>query len=164
MDSLPMIGIRHVFIVVLALFVSPGCDTQGQQDDFAEEASRPPSNYSHTDEGGTELSPDNDDWRTSPTYAGKVSVRPAYPNPVDAGEFVTVPITVTAFGSVRAPLHVETMRDDRLFRLDQIDQATDPGSYVFTFSAASFGRKGLNRVYIFDGVGEIVSYGDIMVQ
>ncbi len=159
-----MIDILRVLVVILLVFLAAGCDTTSQQDDFAEDASSPPSGYSRTDESGVEVEADNDDWRTSPVYAGKVSVRPAYPNPVSAGEFVTVPVTITAFGTVYAPLQLETLRDGRLITLDQIDQAADPGAYVFTFSAAQFGVRGLHRVFIFDGVGEIVSYGDIMVN
>lgn len=159
-----MIGIRQVIVAAAVLLTFAACDTQEQQDEFAEQASRPPSDFARTDEGGEVLAEDEDDWRTAPIYAGQISVRPAYPNPAAPSEFVTIPVTVTSFGEVRAPLHAETLRDDRLYELSHIDQAADPGAFVFNFSAAEFGSRGLHRVYIFDGVGEIVSYGDVMVE
>lgn len=141
-----------------------GCDTHEQQDEFADDASGPPANYTQTDEGGAEGDIDEDDWRTAPIYAGEISIGAAFPNPVSADGFVTIPVTVTAFNTVSAPLRLETPRDGRLFRLDQLDQAADPGAYVFTFSAGTFTSRGLHRVFIFDGLGELVSYGDILVD
>lgn len=158
--------VRASIAVVLsvALLGLAACDSQGQQDEFAEDASAPPRGFVRTEDGSEIISEDLDDWRTAPVYAGRISIRPAYPNPVEVDDFVTIEFNITAFGSVRAPLHLRAVRDGRLVSLESIDEAADPGSYAFTFSAALLGRSGLHRVYIFDSGGEIVSYGDVMVQ
>lgn len=156
--------IRTLICLIAALGLFAACDSQGQQDEFAEDASAMPEGFVRTEDGTEITSEDLDDWRTSPVYAGKISVRPAYPNPAAVEDFVTIPFSVTAFGAVRAPIRLETIRDGRLVRLEALDRAGDPGAYAFTFSAARLGRTGLHRVFLFDGGGEIVSYGDIMVE
>lgn len=143
-----------------------GCDSQGAQDDFARDASAAPSGFVRTDDGTEILADDLDDWRTAPIYAGKISIRPAYPNPAAVDDFVTVPFSVTAFNEIVAPVQLKAVRDaDRsLLALDSIDRAADPGTYAFTFSAARLGSTGLHRLFIFDAAGELVSYGDLMVE
>ncbi len=153
-----------ISVALSALLTLAACDSVGQQDQFADDASAPPSGFVRTEDGREIISDDLDDWRTAPIYAGKISVQPAFPNPAAVEDFVTVELNVTAFGAVRAPLRLETLRDGRLVQLGSIDNAGDTGFHAFTFSAALFGRTGLHRAFIFDGGGEIVSYGDIMVE
>lgn len=163
-DPIVQLRLPIIPVCIAVLLLVVGCDSHGQQDEFAEDASAPPSGFVQTVDGTEIISDDLDDWRTAPVYAGKISVRPAFPNPVKVEDFVTVPFSVTAFGAVRAPLRLEVLRDGRLVNLESIDRAGDPGSYAFTFSAARLGRTGLHRLFFFDGGGELVSYGDVMVQ
>lgn len=159
-------GRLKLVVVLLAMVIASGCDTMGEQDKFANDASASPSGFARTEDGTEILDDDLDDWRTAPLYAGKVSIRPAFPNPVELGDFATVPFSVTAFNSVRAPVQLKARRegDGALITLESIDHAGDPGSYAFTFSAARLGRTGLHRLFIFDAAGELMSYGDLMVQ
>lgn len=152
--------------ILVALLFAFGCDTTGQQDEFAIDASAAPSGFARTEDGSEILDDDLDDWRTAPLYAGKVSIRPAFPNPAAVEEFATVPFSVTAFNSVRAPVQLKARRegDGALITLESIDRAGDPGSYAFTFSVARLGRTGLHRLFMFDAAGELVSYGDLMVE
>lgn len=152
-------------MIVILVAVS-ACDTQGEQDDFARDASAPPSGFVRTTDGAEIIDDDLDDWRTAPVYAGRISFRPAYPNPASIDDFVTVPFSVTAFQEVAAPLQIKTVREsDRLLiTLETVEEAADPGSYAFTFSAARVGSTGLKRLYIFDAAGELVSYGDLMIE
>jgi len=156
----------RILTVAASLFIASGCDSQGQQDEFASEASATPSGFVRTVDGTEILDDDLDDWRTAPIYAGKVSVRPAYPNPAAVQDFATVPFSVTAFNAVVAPVQLKARRDGNgpLITLETIDRAGDPGSYAMTFSAARLGRTGLHRLFLFDAAGELVSYGDLMVQ
>jgi hypothetical protein len=140
------------------------CDTTSRQDEFAEEASDMPAGFAQTNVGGDIISDDKDDWRTAPVFGGKISLRPAYPNPVQVEGFVTVPLTITAFRAVQAPLTLKVPRDGLLFTLDVIDQAAEPGAYIFQFAAAHIGTRGLRRLFVFDGTGELVSYGDVQVE
>ncbi len=156
--------LRRSLTLVLALLVGAGCDTQEQQRDFADEAFSPPAGFVRTDQDGRILSDDKDDWRTAPLYVGRVFVEPAFPNPT-AGQFVTIPVSVREFNAVPGGLQLSS-RDDtnRFVLLDEIPEARDPGAYVFTFNPLTLGRRGLVRVFIFDGQGELVSYGDLFVE
>lgn len=148
----------------LLVIMVAGCDTHNQQDEFADQATAPPVGYTQTDESGRVVTEDADDWRTAPLFRGKVRVDPAYPNPTPVN-FVTIPVSVNAFDTIRGGLAVWGYNTSgRFIRLDELPEASSPGVYIFSFSVALFGKAGLQRVFIFDGAGEIVSYGDILVQ
>lgn len=127
-------------------------------------ASETPNGFARTDSQGTILDDDEDDWRVAPIYGGKVRVDPAYPNPATI-DFVTIPVTVLEFNSVQGGLSIRGRDASGTLRtLDDILDATDPGAYIFRFSPALLARSGLVRLFIFDRLGELVSYGDLMVQ
>ena len=136
------------------------------QDSFADEAGRAPQGFTETSVEGEVLVDDADDWRTSPVYRGRITVDPAYPNPVSA-HFVTVSLTVIDFEAIGGggfSLRAYDADGTRLIALDQPIAVQGPGAYSFTFSPGLLSTKGLHRVFIFDLNGEIVSYGDVMVQ
>lgn len=150
-------------VLAVAVFVG-ACDTHNQQDEFADRASATPSGYTNTGDGGQVISEDEDDWRTAPLFVGKVRVDPAYPNPVST-DFVTIPFTVLDFNAIRGGLEVRGFDSSgRFIVLDTEPGANNPGAYIFSFTPALLGRTGLHRLFIFDGFGEIVSYGDLLVQ
>lgn len=152
-----------VLTVCWASLLFTGCDTQERQSEFAEAASLPASGYARTDADGIVQDDDLDDWRTAPVYGGKVRFDPAYPNPA-AGGFVTLPVTILEFNAVQGGLVLRARdADGRLRTMDDLLQTTDPGVYVFTFAPTILARTGLIRVYVFDRLGEIVSYGDVQL-
>ena len=148
---------------VLAI-VSAGCDTQENTEAYVAAASREPVGYTKTDTQGTVTTEDQDDWRTAPIFIGKVRIDPAWPNPT-RGTIVTIPVSVLEFEAVRGGLVLRT-RDPsgRLSILDEIPDATSPGAYVFQFTPALIGRTGLVRLFVLDRFGELVSYGDLLLE
>ena len=149
----------------MLIFVLAGCDNQGAQEDFISEAGLAPSDITRILDnsfGGTICSEDADDWRTSPVYNGIVLVeRPASPNPA-GGTLVTITIRVLQFDRVRGSLALRAFgAGNTLISLDTIIDASSPGEYVFQFSPSLLSENGLHRVFIFDAVGELISYGDI---
>jgi len=140
------------------------CDSQGQQNDFEKEADLPPKGFTTTDENGQVVTEDKDDWRTSPFFLGKILVEPAFPNPTN-GEVVNVTFNVLEFDAVGNRM-VLRGRDPngRLSLLDEIENASEPGAHTFRFAPGLLGQKGLHRLFIFDTVGDLVSYGDLMLQ
>lgn len=153
---------RALLLCLVVLFA--GCDGQRLQEDFADAASRPAEGITRTDEAGRIVSEDEDDWRTAPLFLGKVRVDPAYPNPVST-QFVTIPFVILDFNAIRGGVVLRAFDANRRFIfLDSEEQATQPGSYILSFSPGLLGRKGLHRLYLFDGVGEIISYGDLELQ
>jgi hypothetical protein len=165
--------ISKLSVVLLVVTVSGGCDSQEAQREFEADANLPPSGIAVTDENGTILQDDPDDWRTSPAFAGVVRFEPAYANPT-AGNLVTVPVVVQQFNALPGGLELRGFDDtDRLVLLDDLPQATQPGSYTFVFSPSQFSVsgnlssiRGLHRVFVFGilGSSEVVSYGDIQVD
>lgn len=148
---------------VVLLVVLFGCDSQELQDQFAREASRPPSGITETTIDGEILSRDDDDWRTAPVYRGVLNVTPAFPNP-SAGDQIHIPVSVTEFGRVAGGFMLRAYRGTTLVTLGNPVTQTDPGIHVLRFSPGELATKGLHRVYIFDLASELVSYGDIMIQ
>jgi hypothetical protein len=154
-----------IALILLVASVSAGCDSQEKQDDFALQASRAPNGFTATDQGGDILSEDEDDWRMSPFYFGKVRVSPVYPNPGRV-DFVTVPINILQFdiGAGGFSLRAYEEGSSQLILLDRLLTVNGPGGYIMRFSPAILGREGLVRIFVFDGMNEIVSYGDLMIQ
>lgn len=158
------IPILWCFALLLAAF-NAGCDAQQQQDDFVSAAGAPASGITRILDnsfGGTICSEDEDDWRTSPVYNGIVLVeRGATPNPASS-TLVTINIRVLQFDRVRGSLSLRSFGSGNTFLfLDTIIDASAPGDYVFQFNSSLLTENGLHRVFIFDGVGELVSYGDV---
>ncbi len=147
--------------------VAWGCDTQARQDEFADQAGRAPDGYTETTLDAETLVEDPDDWRTSPLYRGRVTVDPAFPNPVSVTN-VTIPLTIIGFDAVqggRLTLRAYGADGRTLISLTPEPLIlSGPGGYEFEFSPGLLTTKGLHRVFIFDAAGEIVSYGDVMVQ
>ena len=162
-QTLPFSTVLCLAVVFAILLGS--CDAQGAQDDFVTEAGVPASGITKIlDEtfGGTICSEDPDDWRTSPVYNGIVLVeRGATPNPASSA-LVTINIRVLQFDRVRGSLSLRSFGNGNTFIfLDTILDASSPGDYVFQFNSSLLSENGLHRVFIFDGVGELVSYGDV---
>ncbi|MBT4603538.1 MAG: hypothetical protein HOC28_10410 [Bacteroidetes Order II. Incertae sedis bacterium] len=78
---------------------------------------------------------------------------------------MTIPVTILEFNSIQGGLSLRA-RDasGNLRTLDDILDSSDPGAYIFRFSPALLARTGLIRLFIFDRLGELVSYGDLMVE
>ena len=152
---------KRTLPILLAVLALTGCDTQKAINQFEDEAALTPSGFTSTDRDGVVLSQDDDDWRTSPGFFGKVRVDPAYPNPAPTG-LVTVPVSVLEFNAVGGGLILRA-RDSsgRLVAVDEIPDASDPGGYIFQFTPAILARSGLIRLFVLDRIGNLVSYGDI---
>ncbi|GIV61572.1 hypothetical protein GQ464_001375 [Rhodocaloribacter litoris] len=143
------------------------CDTQrDEQEAFVAMAERSPEGFARTDAAGNILQDDPDDWRTAPFFAGKISFRPPYPNPT-RGEPVTLPFVTLEFNAVSNRMVLRT-RDPadprRLLLLAEVNNAAETGGHEFRFSPIQIGVTGLHRLFVFDATGELVTYGDVMLE
>ena len=80
--------LRLCCILLLLLLA---CDAGEDQDDFENQAFSEPNGFTRTNASGEIQSEDDDDWRISPAYFGRVVIDPAFPNPVPSGETVSIP-------------------------------------------------------------------------
>lgn len=141
-----------------------GCDSQDLQREFEEASTLPPAGYTETTDRGEVLSADADDWRVGPAFASNLTVDPAFPNPVSAQE-VVIPVTVRFSGAIQGGLVLRAIDSTNRFQvLDQLFEASSPGAYVLRFNPIVLGRTGLVRLFIFDGTGALISYGDVLVE
>ncbi len=161
----PTVPIAAFLFAFLLAIVSSGCDTQGAQSDFIDEAGLPPSGITMILDntfGGTVCSVDDDDWRTSPVYNGTILIeRGATPNPASSA-LVTISVRILQFDRVRGSLTLRAFgAGETLMFLDTLLETSAPGEYLLQFNSSLLQENGLHRLFIFDGVGELVSYGDI---
>ncbi len=155
---------RGAVPLLLAALCLGACDGVAEQEEFRNQAFVAPSGITQTDQSGTVLSRDEDDWRVSPIYFERVVIDPAFPNPVPAGATVSIPIRVRLTDSVQGGLDLVSYDINRIPRLlDRVRDARNPGAYVFRFDPAVIGLTGIIRVYIIDSAGGLVSYGDLQV-
>ena len=165
---------RFLFLtLLLTAFLISSCDT-GAQEAFRTAASAIPTAFTQTNSGGSIIGEkDSDDWRTAPFFIGLIRFEPAYPNPSkENSRYITIDYTITATDSIYGALSLRGYNDQGAFVLldDQINP-TLPGTYSFHFDVSQLSASGaitplrnkLHRIFVFSG-GEIVSYGDLMVE
>jgi len=155
----------QVMIMLTMILWLCACDSSEDQDTFENQAFLVPSGYTRTSHNGTVESIDEDDWRVSPAYVGRIIVDPAFPNPVPSGESVAIPVRIRFSDSVEGGLELTTYDSNGIpRRLDSLPNASDTGSYVFRFMPRVLVLQGLVRVYIVDTRGRLVSYGDLLTN
>lgn len=167
---------RIAALLLVTLLLS-ACGTSDAQRDFEDEAAGPPQGITRTDADGNVIGePDPADWRTGPLFTG-VAVDPIYPNPAsnDFGGNVRLVVTAPFSGTLRG--QVVLFATNRratgpfLVRLADVPANAFPGSAVLAFNLADFraglglaDARGLYRLYLQDGTGRLVSYGDFQVE
>lgn len=157
--------------MTLILLLS-ACGQTDEQRQFERDALSAPDGYTETNSTGEILENDPDDWRVAPFFQGLVEVNPAYPNPVQTTDRVNIEFTVTGIESVMG-LEVAVYYQQGTLRTiyQEPSSPLQPGITLIQFQAAELGRFdssestiGLHRVVLFDNNGNIISYGDIMVE
>jgi hypothetical protein len=154
-----------------------GCDSTSAQREFEADAAMPPAGITPTDVDGNVIGePDPDDWRTAPLFPS-VTVQPAYPNPVPVGFAppISIPVSIPFDGVIAGGLHLLIYDPRQPERFAVPVDHIPPGS-LFEFVELRFTRAeaqsalqladaaGLYRVFIQDGAGRLVSYGDIRME
>lgn len=157
--------------LLAALAAVAGCDSNGAQDGFLDQAfARPFEGITETTSDGEVLEEDEDDWRVSPFYVNTIDVGVAFPNPT-GGELVTLELQVLFDDAVRGQLELwgyTSTQPPRLRRIDAIPESRQVGLYVFRFNAATLIQEpGLRRFFVYDRSGSdevLVTYGDVMLE
>lgn len=148
-----------------------GCTRNDAQREFEEEAYSFPNNYTKTTAQGQVESVDEDDWRISPLFQGLIEINPPFPNPVATNQAIQFEVEVTGIQSVSG-IEVLVRFDDNSFRsVYQNFETLQPGLTTLQINPielAQFGNpegaRGLNRLFIFDGKSQMISYGDVLVE
>jgi len=158
-------------IILGILLLTASCTRNNAQRDFEQDAYMEPAGYTAA-ESPTELtSIDEDDWRTSPLFQGLVKVYPAYPNPVSTNEQFFLEIESLFTNSINGIEIVVRYPNNRPFPIYQEFETDINGLKTILLDPLELGMdgspeaaRGLKRIFIFDGNGQMISYGDIEVE
>ncbi|MFH5831241.1 hypothetical protein ACG2F4_06105 [Halalkalibaculum sp. DA3122] len=169
-------NIALVAISVLCLMLA-GCSKSDDQKEFENQAYSPPQNFTAMSADGRPAGSnqtDPDDWRISPMYQGLVEVStPPYPNPVPLNSSFRIDIDILGFETVPGMEIYAFEEAQNIFGpIAQYSQSElNPGVKVLVLNPANFsgtssvqGTAGLNRLVIFDGRDNVITYGDVMVE
>lgn len=159
-------------ILLMSFILLAGCGQSDDQREFEREAFAAPDNYTETTDDRQIISEDPDDWRVSPFYQGLIDVDPAYPNPVLTTDQVSIDMlayddvvsnieVISYFAEDNIPITVIPKSDNV-----RIDLGTTISMQPSQMSRTNLTDdiKGLKRIIILDNDGNVISYGDIMVE
>lgn len=159
-----------LFTVLVLLFTT--CKRNSAQEQFEREAFAQPQNITRTDANANILSNDPDDWRIAPLFQGFVEINtPAFANP-SIGLRFTIVLLVTGLEAVSG-LEIYA-RDEfgRPFIIYTDNRRPLPPGIIdiyieptwLTPSRVYSNAIGLHRVFIYDGAGNMITYGDLLVE
>lgn len=173
-----MLSKRALSLLVLVALLFAGCSKSDDQRQFEREALHQPQNITETDGSGKITgTSDPDDWRIGPMYRGLINIgnfsepQPPFPNPVAFNSDLHIYLTQLT------PDEINTLEIYKLteFNNRQIVRLYEEFEINSTFNdlripASSIadgegsGASGIYRLLIYDGRGNLISYGDVEVQ
>ena len=165
-------------LFVLSGLLFSGCSKSDDQRKFEQEALRQPQNITETDGSGKITgSSDPDDWRIGPMYQGLINIgnfsepQPPFPNPVNFYSDLHIYFSQLVSDEItRLEIYKLTEFNNR-----QVVRVYDEFEINSTFndlriSASSIadgegsGASDTYRILIYDGRGNLITYGDVEVQ
>ncbi len=161
--------------ILFALVIVAGCSQNDDQREFERMAYSAPSNITETNAVGEITgNEDHDDWRVSPFYQGLVDVdTPAYPNPVQTTDEVRVEIfnRDDAVTSLRVVVFFAEAGMERDIQSGRQDPLPANSTTVVSINPRELSRfdtvediVGIKRIIFLDATGNVVTYGDILVE
>ena len=167
-----------LLLFVLSGLLFAGCSKSDDQRQFEEEALQQPRNITKTDASGNITgSSDPDDWRIGPMYQGLINIgnfsepQPPFPNPVNFNSDLHIYFTQLVSDEIsRLEIYKLTEFNNR-----QVVRLYDEFEINSTFndlriSGSSIadgegsGASDIYRLLIYDGRGNLITYGDVEVQ
>ena len=161
-------GIFVLFLVIASI----GCQDNSSQEEFERRAFSTPENFTKTDANGNILINDPDDWEIGPLFQGLVEINAVpYANP-SIGLRFNLEILVTGLEAVSG---LEIYARDpfgRPFIIYNDNRRPLPHGLVDIFIEPSWLAPsrvyseaiGLNRIFIYDDRGSLITYGDLKVE
>ena len=161
-----------ILLGIALLWSLAACSGNDDQSEFEKEAYRDPFGYTETNNQGTIISVDDDDWRVSPFYQGLVDINPPFPNPASIGSPINFEVNIVGIQSV-AGLDVQIRYPNNQWNnlYLSFDSPLPPGINTFQLDPVTLGQfgtaesaRGLHRIFFFDFNQRLISYGDILVE
>lgn len=164
--------ISSLFLLIAFFVALSACSRDSDQEEFERQAFSTPENITRTSATGEILQNDPDDWRIAPMFQGFVEIiQPPYPNP-SSGQRFTFEILITGLESIFGlEIYTRNAFGRPVMIFSDTRRPMPPGitdinieptwlSVDGTYS----GSLGLHRIFIYDGNGNLISYGDLEVQ
>lgn len=164
--------LKTIILPALVVLVLLGCKRDASQDSFEREAFRTPENFTRTDSNGKILQNDPDDWRIAPMFQGIVDImNPAYPNPSTGARF-TIELMVSGFDAINGlEVYARDLRGLPYIIYQDTRRPLPPGIIDLFIEPSWLAASrvyseaiGLNRIFIYDAMGNLITYGDLQVD
>ena len=161
----------HLLLTLFAvLFLLTGCNQSSDQREFEQAAFSLADGFTETNSRGEVINRDPDDWRIAPFFQGLIEIDPAFPNPVQSNEQITINRVVTGIESISGfRVLVFYANSNIQFIFDDFERPLSPGLRSIPLQAADIAQfaenpQGLYRLIILDVNENVISYGDIMIE
>ncbi|REL37673.1 hypothetical protein DYD21_07770 [Rhodohalobacter sp. SW132] len=176
-NLIPFTSFRYAAVAVLLIAIISACGQDDDQRDFEQEAFSLPDGITQTDNSGqiVEGNEDPDDWRVAPFFQGLVYIDPLpFPNPVQVSDVLR--IHVDPFQEALNGLIILVISENAANReprqiYNHAQSPLPPGPTVvdlnpiqFSWNNTAQNARGLHRLILVDGSGNVISYGDILVE
>jgi hypothetical protein len=159
-------------LFILAIVVLSSCQQDAGQEEFERQAFTSAQGFTQTNSNGQVINEDPDDWRIGPLFQGLIEVNAVpYANPSVGLQF-RFELLVTGLEAVsglqiysRDPLGRPFLvyNDNRRpLPPGLIDIALEPS--WLTPSRIYSEAIGLNRIFVYDGNDNLITYGDLKVE
>lgn len=161
---------RSLFIASIFFLFLTGCNQSSDQREFEQAAFSTPDGFTSTNNRGEVINRDPDDWRIAPFFQGLIEIDPAYPNPVQSNEQVSIDRVVTGIESVSGFRVLAFYSSNNLqFIFDDFRRPLPTGLQTVPLQAADIAQfaenpQGLYRIIILDANENVITYGDIMIE
>lgn len=169
-------NIFKFYLISVLAFALMSCSESEAQREFENQALTQPS-------GITEMTPnggpveggenDSDDWRIAPDFQGSISfLTKPHPNPVAFNQDIKIQLNIGSFESVNGLQIAAFQQPNQIIgpfiqKTGQLDpglfeRQINPEAFASSTGTGNFGN--LYRIIIYDGNGNVISYGDVQVQ
>jgi hypothetical protein len=155
----------HLTVILLT-----GCNQNSDQREFERAAFSMPEGFTETGPSGQVIDRDPDDWRIAPFFQGIIEVDPAYPNPVQSNEAISIYRIVTGVESVSGFWVLAFYDANNIqFIFDDLRRPLPTGGETVTLQARDIAQfqenpQGLYRIIIMDANENVITYGDIKIE
>lgn len=155
-----------------AVLVFTTCKRDSAQEQFEREAFAQPNNITRTDANANILSNDPDDWRIAPLFQSFVEINaPAYANP-SIGLRFTIEILITGLEAVSGLEIYARDNFGRPYIIYTDNRRPLPPGIIDIFIDPTWltptrvysNAIGLHRIFIYDQSGNMITYGDLLVE
>jgi hypothetical protein len=160
------------FLLTLTLLLGIACQRDSGQEEFERQAFASPENFTRTNSNGLTLNVDPDDWRIAPLFQGLVEINAVpYANP-SVGLPFRFELLITGLEAVSGlEIYVRDPFGRPFVIYTDTRRPLPPGLVDILLEPSWLSPSriyseaiGLNRIFVYDRNGNMITYGDLKVE